>query len=534
MSEFLEDPSVLTKDKLKSELLANSVTLPSGEHRKDVYIQLYLQNLTTRNTAMNRTAPEAFSSDEEQAAPVASSRNRSGRKATKKTDKPRPEDLDVTQLTPEELKDELMKYGFQPGPVVSSTRKLYEKKLQKLLDEGPLESQPAPPAPAPAADNNQNGNTDSDQYSDKEQEEMPKPVLEKREPLKSKAKPPASLRTRRLEQKRSMSVLRSVEQEQEEEAVSAVGFLNVKRRSRAVQQDQAVPGSDDTDLSELSAPENLARESRDPGTPKRGAQKSQKGKVSDSPRSNRKTRVEEIPEPLVVRRVRDVSMGFGSNKLPHIQPQPIQPPNESRAGTPRKLSTHNKESEEEGWRDTIETPPARQTKIPRPAPVALLDTALLEVEGRIAGGDYVEQTQEKDILEEMFPNQVATPTGISATCRRPIRGAAGRPLDSSSFRLDDSLLLLSQTSYRSNLRTESFKPASPAFTAAKTNSNSSTSSSASGSAPSRRSFPVWIQLLLLSLVAGFLFFIYQAMETNHMNPFTQDAPAASTPQVQDQ
>ncbi|XP_041110132.1 lamina-associated polypeptide 2-like isoform X9 [Polyodon spathula] len=428
MSEFLEDPSVLTKDKLKSELLANSVTLPSGEHRKDVYIQLYLQNLTTRNTAMNRTAPEAFSSDEEQAAPVASSRNRSGRKATKKTDKPRPEDLDVTQLTPEELKDELMKYGFQPGPVVSSTRKLYEKKLQKLLDEGPLESQPAPPAPAPAADNNQNGNTDSDQYSDKEQEEMPKPVLEKREPLKSKAKPPASLRTRRLEQKR--------------------------------------------------------------------------------------------------------------------------------------------ESEEEGWRDTIETPPARQTKIPRPAPVALLDTALLEedllermtedakdtpkqkirqqkifaflkpvkpqVEGRIAGGDYVEQTQEKDILEEMFPNQVATPTGISATCRRPIRGAAGRPLDSSSFRLDDSLLLLSQTSYRSNLRTESFKPASPAFTAAKTNSNSSTSSSASGSAPSRRSFPVWIQLLLLSLVAGFLFFIYQAMETNHMNPFTQDAPAASTPQVQDQ
>ncbi|XP_058883736.1 lamina-associated polypeptide 2-like isoform X3 [Acipenser ruthenus] len=491
MSEFLEDPSVLTKDKLKSELLANNVILPSGEHRKDVYVQLYLQNLTTRNTVMNKSTPEAFSSDEEQAAPVASSRNRSGRKATKKTDKPRPEDLDVTQLTTEEIKDELMKYGFQPGPIVSSTRKLYEKKLQKLLDEGPLESQPTPPAPAPAADSNQNGNTDSDQYSDKEQEEMPKPVLEKREPLKSKAKPTASLRTRRLEQNRS------VEQE-EEETVSAVGFLNVKRRSRAVQQDQAVPGSDDTDLSELSAPETLARESRDPGTPKRGALLG--GKVSDSPRSTRKTRVEEIPEPLLVRRVRDVSKGLGSNELPQIQPQPIQPPNESSPGTPRKLSAH------------------------------------LKVEGRTAGGDYVEQTQERDILKEMFPNQVATPTGISATCRRPIRGAAGRPLDRSLFRLDDSLLLRSQTSYHSNLRTESFKPASPAFTTTKTNSSSS--SSAGGSAASRRSFPVWIQLLLLSLVAGFLFFIYQAMETNHMNPFTQDAsaaaPAASTPQVQDQ
>ncbi|MGH0171143.1 UNVERIFIED_CONTAM: hypothetical protein FKN15_068367, partial [Acipenser sinensis] len=375
-------------------------------------------------------------------------------KATKKTDKPRPEDLDVTQLTTEELKDELMKYGFQPGPIVSSTRKLYEKKLQKLLDESPLESQPTPPAPALAADINQNGNTDYDQYSDKEQEEIPKPVLEKREPLKSKAKPMASLRTRRLEQNR--------------------------------------------DLSELSAPETLARESRDPGTPKRGALLG--GKVSDSPRSTRKTRVEEIPEPLVVRRVRDVSKGLGSNELPQIQPQPTQPPNESSPGTPRKLSAHRK------------------------------------VEGRTAGGDYVEQTQEKDILKEMFPNQVATPTGISATCRRPIRGAAGRPLDSSLFRLDDSLLLRSQTSYRSDLRTESFKPASPAFTTAKTNSSSS--SSPGSSAASRRSFPVWIQLLLLSLVAGFLFFIYQAMETNHMNPFTQDAPAAapaaSTPQVQDQ
>ncbi|XP_058883737.1 histone-lysine N-methyltransferase 2D-like isoform X4 [Acipenser ruthenus] len=389
MSEFLEDPSVLTKDKLKSELLANNVILPSGEHRKDVYVQLYLQNLTTRNTVMNKSTPEAFSSDEEQAAPVASSRNRSGRKATKKTDKPRPEDLDVTQLTTEEIKDELMKYGFQPGPIVSSTRKLYEKKLQKLLDEGPLESQPTPPAPAPAADSNQNGNTDSDQYSDKEQEEMPKPVLEKREPLKSKAKPTASLRTRRLEQNRS------VEQE-EEETVSAVGFLNVKRRSRAVQQDQAVPGSDDTDLSELSAPETLARESRDPGTPKRGALLG--GKVSDSPRSTRKTRVEEIPEPLLVRRVRDVSKGLGSNELPQIQPQPIQPPNESSPGTPRKLSAHLKESEEEGWRDTTETPPARQTKIPRPAPVALLDTALLDT-----------ALLEEDILEPMAEDATDAP-----------------------------------------------------------------------------------------------------------------------------
>ena len=42
-------------------------------------------------------------------------------KATKKTDKPRPEDkddLDVTELSNEDLLDQLVKYGVNPGPIV--------------------------------------------------------------------------------------------------------------------------------------------------------------------------------------------------------------------------------------------------------------------------------------------------------------------------------------------------------------------------------------------------------------------------------
>lgn len=70
MPEFLEDPSVLTKEKLKSELVANNVTLPIGEQRKDVYVQLYLQHLTARNrpplaAGANSKGPPDFSSDEE-------------------------------------------------------------------------------------------------------------------------------------------------------------------------------------------------------------------------------------------------------------------------------------------------------------------------------------------------------------------------------------------------------------------------------------------------------------------------------------
>lgn len=78
MSEFLEDPSVLTKDKLKSALQANNVSLPNGEQKKDVYVQLYLKNLTAQNKKKS-APPEAFSSDEELPAPVVSNRSRSGR-----------------------------------------------------------------------------------------------------------------------------------------------------------------------------------------------------------------------------------------------------------------------------------------------------------------------------------------------------------------------------------------------------------------------------------------------------------------------
>lgn len=69
-----------------------------------------------------------------------------------------------------------MSYYF-PAPS-ASTRKLYEKKLQNLLDQPPPETTSRPPetattlTAAPKADSNQNGNTHSDQYSDKEDGEL--------------------------------------------------------------------------------------------------------------------------------------------------------------------------------------------------------------------------------------------------------------------------------------------------------------------------------------------------------------------------
>ncbi|XP_015007968.2 thymopoietin isoform X3 [Macaca mulatta] len=371
MPDFLEDPSVLTKDKLKSELVANNVTLPAGEQRKDVYVQLYLQHLTARNrpplaAGANSKGPPDFSSDEEReptpilgsvAAAAGRSRAAVGRKATKKTDKPRQDDkddLDVTELTNEDLLDQLVKYGVNPGPIVGTTRKLYEKKLLKLREQGTesRSSTPLPTISSSAENTRQNGSNDSDRYSDNEEDSKIELKLEKREPLKGRAKTPVTLKQRRVEHNQ------------------------------------------------------------------------------------------------VVNRV--------TGNFKHASP--ILPITEF-------------------------------SDIPRRAPKKPLTRA--EV-----GEKTEERRVERDILKEMFPYEASTPTGISASCRRPIKGAAGRPLELSDFRMEESFSSKYVPKYvpLADVKSEKTKKG--------------------------RSIPVWIKILLFVIVAVFLFLVYQAMETNQVNPFS--------------
>ncbi|XP_069085624.1 thymopoietin isoform X7 [Pleurodeles waltl] len=360
MPEFLEDPSVLTKDKLKSELLANSVALPAGDQRKDVYVQLYRQHLTVRNKGKSRD----FSSDEEREATPARSRPR---KATKKTDKQRPEekdDFDVTGLSNEDLKEELIKYGLKPGPIMGSTRKVYEKKLLKLKEDSDV-----PPAPhavsSTAEESKQNGNTDSDQYSDDDDPEIIL-KLEKREPLKGRPKAQVNLRQIRVEQNQAHSEFEKYESRQ-------VG--------------NKVIGNFQQGASLLSA--------------------------SDF------------------------------------------------------------------------------SELPRRTPKKTLTTEVLEKTAT------EERWSNKDILKEMFPYEASTPTGISVSCRRPIKGAAGRPVQLSEYKMEES--------YSAKYV--------PKYTALVDSKPQPTTKG--------RSLPVWIKILLFVLVAVFLFLVYQAMETNEGNPFAK-------------
>ncbi|XP_074923298.1 thymopoietin isoform X10 [Chelonoidis abingdonii] len=366
MPEFLADPSVLTKEKLKSELIANNVSLPGGEQRKDVYVQLYLQHLTARNAPAALAQPD-FSSDEEREPTPLGARSRGGaapgRKATKKTDKPRLEekdDLDVTELSNEDLQEQLVKYGVTPGPILATTRKIYEKKLQKLKEQGPElgSSTPLPTVSSSAENTKQNGNNDSDQYSDNEEDPKVEFRLEKREPLKAKTKTPVTLKQRRV-----------------------------------VEHNQQVVN-------------------RVPGNFKHAAPTLSISEFSDLPRRTPK-------KPLMTAEV-------------------------------------------------VEKTPAEERRV------------------------------ERDILKEMFPYEVSTPTGISASCRRPIKGAAGRPIELSDFRMEESFSSKYVSKYVPSADDKPEKRITK-----------------------KRSIPMWIKILLFVVVSVFLFVVYQSMETNQGNPFSK-------------
>ncbi|XP_068856677.1 thymopoietin isoform X9 [Aphelocoma coerulescens] len=377
MPEFLADPSVLTKEKLKSELIANNVSLPGGEQRKDVYVQLYLQHLTARNPPA--LAQPDFSSDEEREPTPLGARSRgaatAGRKATKKTDKPRPEekdDLDITEMSNEDLQEQLMKYGVNPGPIVATTRKLYEKKLLKLMEQGPELKAPVPlPAISTTENTRQNGNNDSDQYSDNEEDPKTELRLEKREPLKARTKTPVALKQKRV-----------VEHNQQEETdYPHHCFLNYAGHNHSC----------------------------------------------------------DLLNTAMIEETEEIAGCFETLKVT-------------------------------GWMPII----------------------------KVLERTTEERRVERDILKEMFPYEVSTPTGISASCRRPIKGAASRPLEHSDFIMEESYSKYAQK-YGTSADIKSEKPP----------------------IKKERSVPLWIKVLLFVVVSVFMFLVYQSMETNQGNPFSK-------------
>uniref|UniRef100_A0A8K9V5R0 Thymopoietin a n=1 Tax=Oncorhynchus mykiss TaxID=8022 RepID=A0A8K9V5R0_ONCMY len=645
MPEYLEDPSVLTKDKLKSELLANNVALPTGDQRKDVYVRLYLKNLTVQNNKILST--DAFSSDEELLVPVVSNKSRSGRKATRKTDKPRPEDLDVTELTSEGLKDELLKYGINVGPIVASTRKLYERRLQKLLDQGPPETV-ALPVVITQVDSNHNGNSDSDRYSDKEEEvttepePVPVPVVER--PVRSRGKTPVTTRTRSSQHNRDVSELSAGEgvlHPPREAKTKAPLLLEVLKEpkpilaekpsstpllhglahaqsTRTIHQvvltaraespsprltqsvpDQAFPLN--VNAAALWFPK--AKPSGPPvKNPSHGVPEGHKLPVSREPslpgrplcceedgglpltlttkapsrelNTLLNTALLEDPAPSIhapvgqsIRPLKQLPLGVPQKVRPLqvANPSPLprlsgNDPNASFTVRPVSYVSHtpsspslkeqleslsslsakfdmlsnrftrdqrkSKNDLEPKWKQQKNTPfLSSVTPVRGQDSVSSSISKEPWVEKIAAGEQTPNRVDEKDILKEMFPYETNTPTGINATCRRPIRGAAGRPLKSGDLWTDETLLRSSHSSYtESRTATVHRVPTLPPSTRLLT----SVAPPAGKAIAPPHGLPVWLKLLLLGIVAGFIFFIYQTMETNAMAPFGGSSDSTQT------
>ncbi|XP_043987340.1 LEM domain-containing protein 1 isoform X3 [Gambusia affinis] len=112
---FVEDSAYLSKSRLKSDLVAHSVELPPAGSKKEAYVALHLRHVDQKNAA-------DFSSDDDDQEHNVAAEDPEGTK-----------ELDPSALTDDDLKAVLFKYGVKAGPILASTRAVYETKLRKLL-----------------------------------------------------------------------------------------------------------------------------------------------------------------------------------------------------------------------------------------------------------------------------------------------------------------------------------------------------------------------------------------------------------------
>ena len=65
MSKAFNDPSLLTKDRLKKELEKSGVKLPRGDQKKEFYVNLYRENLSPQSGERSSALNGEFSSDDD-------------------------------------------------------------------------------------------------------------------------------------------------------------------------------------------------------------------------------------------------------------------------------------------------------------------------------------------------------------------------------------------------------------------------------------------------------------------------------------
>ncbi|XP_053499704.1 LEM domain-containing protein 1 isoform X2 [Ictalurus furcatus] len=195
MPVFVENPAQFSKHRLKSELISHSVELPPAESEKQVYLEVYMKHVGNKNTA-------DFSSDEEEQV----------QNGNEEEEREEDSDMvDLSSLTDDQLKCKLLQYGVKAGPIVASTRALYERKLHRMMTQHSQHSV---------------NNKGDGKYSDSEEEE------EEEEESGSEQSGPESVSHTDLGATRSAEAVTDVLMEMfPDTVVTPTGITATKRRS---------------------------------------------------------------------------------------------------------------------------------------------------------------------------------------------------------------------------------------------------------------------------------------------------------------
>ncbi|XP_061112776.1 LEM domain-containing protein 1 isoform X2 [Conger conger] len=444
MPVFVEDPAQFSKQRLKLELVANNVDLPAGERKKQVYLDLYMKYVSKKGAA-------DFSSDEEDQV-QGNDVDDPGVREEEEEEEDQAEEsdvMDVTQLTDDELKAQLLLLGVKAGPIVDSTRVLYERKLQRLLDQAP---QP-----------DQNGTNEADQYSDSEEdnddEEEDKPggddVHAGPEPVAV-----AMVTGSRHSQLGSKPVgLRSVDDENYYYPQCFIPSSRMRVKHEAPRKWDAEPQGNLSATADrpVGVSPYKSREGSRVASPSPSTSNYTSASTSISSSFSITQMVEEL-----------------ENRSPHSS---------SRAAAVSRSS----------WSLWDREPACGSASLGRAVrkmdKCTMTGRSPLRPRSPLAGpGAPLYRLQCKapvtDVLTEMFPDANRTPTGIAATRRRPIKGAAGRPVQ---YKYPDT-------------------PLSPP--------------SLERLELQQRLVPVWVQALVFLGVAALLYLIYGAMEDSLEGPFS--------------
>ncbi|XP_039657932.1 LEM domain-containing protein 1 isoform X1 [Perca fluviatilis] len=426
MSQFVENPAHLSKFRLKSDLVAHDVALPPSKSKKEVYVGLHLQHIGQKNAV-------DFSSDEEDQVQDVSDKEED-------TEMP-----DPSGLTDDDLKAALLELGVKAGPIVASTRALYEKKLRKLLQSnghGCL-----------------NGVEKGVLYSDSEEEEE--------------------------------------NGEEEDKELGSEG----EKEETVKQSDQAQQGSSQVELCFQNGgfvyPQCFLLSSRLHARASRNREPSPKWNSGNAIESSEQSRPPCSQIPVGISRASSVDQHSGLGSGFPSGSQSVMPDGESSMSSQafsitrmveemesrRSLSTSS-DTEIELNGSNVQKHWSRSNRLDMPIVDTMKNQSLYYTPKASPYKWKMKLTQEpvKDTFKDMFPNTDATTTGIYATRRRPIKGAAGRPV---------------QYAYPDT-------PVSPTTLEKRE--------------VERRLVPIQIQILVFLIVMCLLYLIYVCVEDNSFGP----------------